>query len=160
MSLLEPLIGSLLRRLRSDVHVFSDSLLSVGSHHWKRSMGNQDLRSKGPDDIIHQYDITGRPVQFHWHIFSGHTTIKIMREIQTFTRSPRPCDYDGRFIFMSMFNDIEYWRTTKSAHVLQTQQRLLQYAKLLKLGVFLWTWTRKNMVSLEHRWDYIGKKMT
>ena len=73
MSLLEPLIGSLLRRLRSDVHVFSDSLLSVGSHHWKRSMGDKDLRSKGPDDIH-------TPVRYHGptstiplaHLFRPH----------------------------------------------------------------------------------------
>ena len=49
MSLLEPLIGSLLRRLGSDVR-FSASVLCVRSHDWKRRMGDQDLRSKGPDD--------------------------------------------------------------------------------------------------------------
>ena len=31
-----------------------------------------------------KYDITGRTVQFLWHVFSGRTANQIMRTIQTF----------------------------------------------------------------------------
>ena len=47
--------------------------------------------------FVDKYETTVRPVQFHWHVFSGHTAIQITRELQ------------GRIMFMSMFNDIEYW---------------------------------------------------
>ena len=48
-------------------------------------MGDEALSEvRDPTTFIEKDDITGRPVQFHWHIFSGHTAIHIMREIQRF----------------------------------------------------------------------------
>ena len=70
-----------------------------------------------PMTVIDKYDITGRPVQFQWHMVAGHPAIQSMREIQTFFGSTNPCDVKSRNIFISMFNDIVYW-------ILHTQQKL------------------------------------
>ena len=60
-----------------------------------------------PTTFMDKYGITGRPVQFHGHTFSGHPAIQIMSH--TFLGSTETCVFKGRIIFMSMFNDIEYW---------------------------------------------------
>ena len=66
--LLEPPIRS---PLRTDVHVFSDSVLSVGGHN---AIADEAWAAKtsevwDPMTLKDKYDITGRPVQFHGHIF-------------------------------------------------------------------------------------------
>ena len=60
-----------------------------------------------PTTFMDKYDVTGRPVPFHWPIFSGHTTIQLKREIQTILGSTEPWYFRGRSIFMSMFNNTE-----------------------------------------------------
>ena len=65
------------------MHVFSDSVSCVGHND---AIANQAWTTKfsevwDPMTFMRKYDITGRPVQFHWLIFSGHTAIQIMRDI-------------------------------------------------------------------------------
>ena len=67
--------------LRTDVHVFSATVLCVGNNN---AIANEAWATKlpevwGPTTFMEKYDITGRPVQFHWLIFSGHTAIQLMR---------------------------------------------------------------------------------
>ena len=71
----ESSIGNL---LRTDVHVFSDSVLCVGNH-----ISEAD-----------QCNSIGTYVQ------------ATQKDIQTFLGATEPCDFQGRIIFMSMFNDI------------------------------------------------------
>ena len=43
---------------------------------WEITTGDKAHFSMGPDDILDKCDITGRTVQFHRHIFSGHTAMQ------------------------------------------------------------------------------------
>ena len=91
---MEQLFGQL---LRTEFHVFSDSVLCRAtkfSEFWDSST------------FMDKYDITGRPVQFHWHTFSSHTALQFKKEIQTFLVSTEPCDFKCRNMFMLVFHNI------------------------------------------------------
>ena len=46
-------------------------------------------------------------VEFEWNIFPGFTTLQLVDEVQEFmTKMGDPSQFQGRIIFMSMFNDI------------------------------------------------------
>ena len=51
--------------------------------------------------------IDWEPVEFKWNIFTGFTSIEILRQIQRDlkARHTNPDQFEGRFLFMSMFND-------------------------------------------------------
>ena len=92
LSLLEPPTGSVLR---------TDALCS--NETWSTKIFDYE-----PREFEDKYDLTGRQVQFHWHIFTGSTACQIMREVLTFVETKRSCDFNDRIIFMSMLNDIEW----------------------------------------------------
>ena len=52
--------------------------------------------------------IDGEPMEFEWIIFPGFTTLQLVLEVQKFMNkmSENPEQFQGRIIFMSMFNDI------------------------------------------------------
>ena len=51
--------------------------------------------------------IDGEPMEFEWSIFPGFTTLKLINKVQEFmTKMGDPSQFQGRSIFMSMFNDI------------------------------------------------------
>ena len=46
-------------------------------------------------------------MEFEWNIFPGFTTLQLVDEIQKFmNKTGEPGQFQGRIIFMSMFNDI------------------------------------------------------
>ena len=50
-------------------------------------------------------------MEFEWHIFPGCTTLQLISEFQKFmNKVSYPAQFQGRIIFMSMFNDI-IWRS-------------------------------------------------
>ena len=50
-------------------------------------------------------------MEFEWNIFPGFTTLQLVHEVQKFmSKMGEPEQFQGRIIFMSMFNDI-IWRT-------------------------------------------------
>ena len=49
-------------------------------------------------------------MEFEWNIFPGFTSLQLIQEVQEFmTKMADPEQFQGRIIFMSMFNDI-IWR--------------------------------------------------
>ena len=51
--------------------------------------------------------IDGEPMEFEWNIFPGFTTLQLVDEVQKFmNKMGDPPQFQGRIIFMSMFNDI------------------------------------------------------
>ena len=57
------------------------------------------------------YRIDGEPVVFEWNIFTGHTTLKLLREVQNMMKKELKVlakDFKDRIIFMSMHNDIDW----------------------------------------------------
>ena len=54
--------------------------------------------------------IDGESMEFEWKIFPGFTTYGLLEPIQEFMKE-RQCDpeqFECKFIFMSMFNDITW----------------------------------------------------
>ena len=93
------------------VHVFSDSVLCLGKMNqnpisntvWERQLEwfNDLLQYRTFDTI------DGEPMEFEWDIFPGFTTMELVREVQKFmSKMGEPEHFQGRIIFMSMFNDI------------------------------------------------------
>ena len=84
--------------------------------------GRQNFQNCGTSMFIDKYDITGRPVQFHWHTFSDHTALQIKREIKTFLGSTEPWDFRGRTILICVLSDIELRNQALSKNVSKTQK--------------------------------------
>ena len=61
--------------------------------------------------------IDGEPIEFEWDIFPGFTSIEILRHIQESLKARQisPDQFQGRIIFMSMFNDIG-WKKNGILH--------------------------------------------
>ena len=56
--------------------------------------------------------IDGEPMEFEWNIFPGFITLQLVDKVQEFmNKMDDPAQFQGRIIFMSMFNNIK-WRTT------------------------------------------------
>ena len=55
--------------------------------------------------------IDGEPMEFEWQNFQGFTTLEILDEVQKMMAKSKcePEQLEGRIIFMSMYNDID-WR--------------------------------------------------
>ena len=63
--------------------------------------------SKVHQNTEHWTQSTGEPMDFEWNIFTGFSTLELVREVQKFTSNMgEPEQFQGRIIFMSMFNDI------------------------------------------------------
>ena len=46
-------------------------------------------------------------MEFEWNIFTGFTTLELVEKVQKFMKKMSdPAKFQGRIIFMSMFNDI------------------------------------------------------
>ena len=95
------------------VYVFSDSVLCLGKVNqnptsntaWERQLNwFKDSSQHRTLDTI-----DGEPMEFEWNIFPGFTTLQLVQEVQKFmNKRCEPEQFQGRIIFMSMFNDI-FW---------------------------------------------------
>ena len=55
--------------------------------------------------------VDGEPMEFEWNLFPGFTTLQLCNKFQEFvSKMGEPEQFQGRIIFMSMFNDIS-WRS-------------------------------------------------
>ena len=116
-----------------------------------------------PMTFTDKFDITGRPVQFHWHILSALTAIQIMREILTLLGPTKPCDFKARIVFMLMFNDIQCRILYNQQKCRRNATEVTEHAKQVELG-HCGFWTRTSMVSPvpEHAngaWDHIARNI-
>ena len=93
------------------VYEFSDSVLSLGKVNqnptsniaWKQQLDwfKDSSQSRTLDTI------DGEPMEFEWNIFPGFITLQLVQEVQKFmNKMGEPEQFQGRIIFMSMFNDI------------------------------------------------------
>ena len=98
------------------VYVFSDSVLCLGKVNqnptpntaWERQL--DWFKDSSQNRTLDTFD--GEPMQFEWNIFPGFTTLQLVQEVQKFLNEMGdPAQFQGRIIFMSMFNDI-IWGTT------------------------------------------------
>ena len=93
------------------VYVFSDSVLSLGKMNpnpisktiWERQL--EWLKDSSQYRTLDTID--GEPMEFEWNIFPGFTTLELVREVQKLmSKMGEPEQFQGRIIFMSVFNDI------------------------------------------------------
>ena len=76
--------------------------------------------------------IDGHPVVFEWKIFPGHTTLKLLTEVQNMMEKELNVlsqDFKDPIISMSMFNDIDWSQLTESSRIGTTN--LLSESKLI-----------------------------
>ena len=54
--------------------------------------------------------IDGELMEFEWNVFPGFTTLQLCNKVHEFmSEMGDPSEFNGRIIFMSMFNDISWW---------------------------------------------------
>ena len=94
----------------SKVYVFSDSVLCIGE-----VGGDQNVAWMSKIEWYSQNNhfkelnrIDGMQTEFEWKIFPAFTTLGILKEIPNLLKSFQcePEHFNGRIIFMSMYNDI------------------------------------------------------
>ena len=96
---------------RATVYVFLDSVLSLGKMNQNPTSNNaweQQLDWFKDSPQYRTLDtVDGEPMEFEWNIFPGFTTLQLVQEVQQFmNKMGEPEQFQGRIIFMSMFNDI------------------------------------------------------
>ena len=111
-----------IKLMMAKVYVFSDSVLCVGK------VGGHPQSNIDWENMLEWFKITtqyrelhgidGVPLEFEWMIFPGHTTLEIVQVVQELMRrlSCEPEKFQGRIIFMSMYNEIE-WGSEKNERV-------------------------------------------
>ena len=95
------------------VDVFSDSVLCFGKVNqnptsntaWERQL--EWFKDSSQYRILDTID--GEPMEFKWNVFPGFSALELVQEVQTFmNKMSDPSQFQGRIIFMSMFNDISW----------------------------------------------------
>ena len=113
--------------------------------------------------------IDGEPMEFEWNIFSGFTTLQLVREVQEFLSkmSIQPEDFTGRIIFfMSMFNDIS-WRSKENEKECELSARLVSiYARRFSPGEWSYLgpgsekkWYSTHEYKPPGEWDRVAEQM-
>ena len=70
---------------------------------WEEQLGWS--KDSSPNSTLDTID--GEPMEFEWNIFPGFTTLQLVERVQKFmNKMVKPNQFQGRIIFMSMFNDI------------------------------------------------------
>ena len=93
------------------VYVFSDSVLcveTVNQNPASNTVWEEQLSWFKDSPQCRTLDtIDGEPMEFEWNIFPGFTTLQLVDKVQEFmNKMSDPDQFQGRIIFMSMFNDI------------------------------------------------------
>ena len=93
------------------LYVISDSVLCLGKVNQNPTSNTAWERQLYWFKDSSQYrtldTIDGEPMEFEWNIFPGFTTLQLVQEVQEFmNKMGDPSQFQGRIIFMSMFNDI------------------------------------------------------
>ena len=111
------------------------------------------------------FGIDGEPIEFEWNIFPGLTSLEILQKIQKDLQNQNiePENFEGRIIFMSMFNDIDWTKRGNSEKCIRIRT---SYAKRFSRG--LWTppgpgdekkWYGTLSYTPEGKWDSIAAEM-
>ena len=95
--------------LRTQVYVFSDSVLCLGkmNENPQSNYAWEDRLTwfKSSSQYITLDTIDGEPIDFEWNIFPGFTFCHKVQELVS-RLSVTPAKFTGRIIFMTMFDDI------------------------------------------------------
>ena len=84
-----------------------------------------------------------------WNIFPGSTTLELVHEVQKFmSKMCEPEQFQGRIIFMSMFNDIIWWIEDNEQECIANATLVSVFCKKIssKTLVILRTWIGNKVV--------------
>ena len=76
--------------------------------------------------------IDGEPLDFEWKNVPGFTTLGILDEIQKTMTTELKCElehFNGRIIFMSMYNDIDWGKRGNKENCIANAHRVTEYAR-------------------------------
>ena len=144
ISLLSEKVGKL---PKTTVCAFTDSVLCLGGR-CREDPGSMKAWETHLEYFVQskEYrefeDLTGLPVQFHWRTYPGHTTTKILQEIKKLMAekiSPH-WRFQKRIIFLSMFDEIEWWSSQHESKCSRNAVEVANYAR--------------NCV--HYRWSFLG----
>ena len=88
-------------------------------------------------------------MEFEWNLFSGITTLQLVQEVQKFmNKMGEPEQFQGRIIFMSIFNDIVCSSTDTERECIANATLVTLFAKKIssRTVVILRTWIRREVV--------------
>ena len=93
--------------------VFSDSVLCLGKMNQNptsNTVWEEKLEWFKDSSQYRALDtIDGEPMEFEWNIFPGFTILQLCNKVEEFmAKMGGPAQFQGRIIFMSMFNDISW----------------------------------------------------
>ena len=157
---------------RTEVYVFSDSVLCLGRVHqhpesnkaWKERVGWIVT-----DKSYRDYDgINGEPTEFEWNMFPGFTTLQLCDKVTDLLSrlGYTPETFTGRILFMSMFNDISCDKKGNEEECVANAKVVSILAR--KFGIGQWSFigpgSEKKWYSMEENspqgiWDHIADKM-
>ena len=153
------------------VYVFSDSLLCLGKVNQNPTSNTAWERQLDWFKDSSQYrtldTIDGEPMELEWNIFPGFTTLELVREVQTFmSKMGEPEQFQGRIIFMSMFNGI-IWRSTDNERECIANSTLVSlFAKRFPAGRWSFLgpgsetkWYSTNKERPGGKWDRVAELM-
>ena len=127
------------------VHVFSDSVLCLVKVH-QNPLSNfawEEKLSWFKDSTQYRTldTIDGKPMEFEWNIIPGFATLQLVREVQKFmNKMSDPDQFQGRVIFMSMFNDIVWGIKDNEQECIASATLVSAFAKRFPAG----------------RWSFLG----
>ena len=134
------------------VYVFSDSVLCHGKVNQNPTSNNvwEEKLDSFKDSPQHRTldTIDGGPVEFEWNIFPGFTTLQHSNKVQEFmTKMSDPDQFQGRIIFMAIFNDIIWGSEDKERECIANATLVTIRKKIpSRTMVIPRTWIRKEVV--------------
>ena len=111
--------------------------------------------------------IDGEPMEFEWNIFPGFTTLQLVDKVQEFKyKMGYPAQFQGRIIFMSMFNDIIWWTTDNEKECESSAQLVSLHAKRFSPGRWSFLrlrsekkWCSTHEYNPQGEWDRVAEQM-
>ena len=137
---------------RTKVYVFSDSVLCLGKiHENPRSNIAWEQRLewfKTSQEYRNLDRLDGEPMDFEWNIFPGFITLQLSQEVKELMLrlNQTPKNFEGRIIFMSMFNDMSWGSKDNKIECESNAQLVSLFARRFVAGVISRSWFREKVV--------------
>ena len=136
--------------LHTKVYVISDSVLCLGKmkENPQSNIAWEDILTwfKSSPEYRALDTIDGEPMEFEWNIFPGLTTLQLLQKFMN--KMSDPDQFQGRIIFLSMFNDLSWGSKDNEKECESSAQLVYLYAKTIfsRTMVIPRTWIRKEIV--------------
>ena len=157
---------------RAKVYVFSDSVLCLGKIH-QHPNSNESWKNRiewiTTSQSYRDYDvISGEPTDFEWNIFPGFHTLQLYGKVTDLLSrlGETPENFQGKILFMSMFNDISCGTKDNERECLANAGVVKVFTKRFGIGQwsFIGPGSEKKWYSVKEDspqgiWDHIADKM-